>query len=179
MFHMPTLFSDNEECRPWLQYGVCKRPQKVICKWKNIQCNKRLEGLCAALSRKRSKRWNMCGVWVPKVRKGACCKEWLFNLSDRARTRINNCKLKPEKVKQKWGSDLQQWGWFATRSIGFSLLMLPDAEHISARPFSPAYVEIEHKAFVRGCCMKFAMVGQARWPNTLSGLVIFTWKYSR
>lgn len=138
MFHMPTLFSDNEECRPWIQYGVCKRPQKVICKWKNTQCNKRLEGLCAALSRKRSKRWNICGVWVPKVRKGASCKEWLFNLSERARTRINNCELKPEKVKQKWGSDLQQWGWFATGSIGFSLLMLPDTWTHFFKTFQPS-----------------------------------------
>lgn len=95
------IFSDNEECSPWLQYGVCKRPQKVICKWKNIPRNKRFEALCTALSRKRSKRWSICGVWVPEVRKGASCKEWLFNPSDRARTRINNCKLKPEKLKQK------------------------------------------------------------------------------
>lgn len=76
------IFSDNEECRPSLQYVVHKRPQEVIYKWKNIPCSKRLEALCAALTRRKSKRWNICGVRVPKVREGASCKEWLFNPSD-------------------------------------------------------------------------------------------------
>lgn len=38
-------------------------------------------------------------------------------------------------------------------------LMLSNAGHLSARLFSPAEVEIEHKAGVKGCCMEFVWYG--------------------